>query len=619
MGQRHAARRGLWWPAGAAGEWMAAERVMAGPAMQDALVVLGAAAVVIPLFHRLRVSPVLGFMLVGLAVGPAGLGALAERLPLLAWVSITDRGRIAPLADLGVVLLLFMIGLELSWERILTMRRLVFGLGSAQLLGCTLAVAGAAVLLRVPPAAAVVTALALAMSSTAVVAQVLAEERRMTGLVGRVSFAVLLFQDLMLVPVLFGLGALAGDAGAGWAGFGLAVAKAVGMVALIVGGGRVALRPLFRGVARTGSPELFMAACLLVVLGTGVAAAAAGLSMALGAMVAGLLLAETEYRRQIEVTVEPFKGLLLGVFLISIGMSLDLPRIVRSPAEVLGAAAGLVAVKAAVTAGLARLFGLRLRVGGPAALLLGPGGEFSFAILALGEASGLLSPAQGGFAFIVAALTMAAIPLLSRLGTALAGKRPVPVAPDLLPPEAPAHGPPRVILAGFGRVGRTVAALLDAHALPWVAVDSNADRVAALRREGKPVYFGDITQLALLHRIGLEDARALVVTIDDRARADALVQAARAARPDLLIVARARDGRHAARLYALGASDAVPETIEASLQLSEAVLVDLGVPMGPVIVSIHERRAAMQEEIKAMAPGVAVVPRGQVRLRRRGV
>ncbi len=594
---------------------MAAEAMAGAGGMRDALVVLGAAAVVIPLFHRIRVSPVLGFMLVGMAVGPAGLGTLAEALPALRWVTIADRGRIEPLADLGVVLLLFMIGLELPWERIKTMRRLVFGLGSVQLAGSTVAVAGAAVLLGMAPAAAGVVALALAMSSTAVVAQVLAEERRMTGLVGRVSFAVLLFQDLMLVPVLFGLGAAGG--GAGWAGFALAVLKALGMVAVIVGGGRLALRPLFRGVARTGSPELFMAACLLVVLGTGVAADAAGLSMALGALIAGLLLAETEYRRQIEVTVEPFKGLLLGVFLISIGMSLDLARIARDPLPVLGAALGLVAVKATVTAVLARGFGLRLRVGGPAGLLLGPGGEFSFVILGLAQASGLVGPALGGFAFIVAALTMATIPLLSRLGTLLAGRRPVQVAADLLPPEMPGDGPPPVILAGFGRVGQTVAALLDAHALPWVAVDSDADRVAVQRRGGRAVYYGDITRPELLHLIGLADARALVVTIDDRARADALVQTARAERPDLLIVARARDGRHAARLYALGASDAVPETIEASLQLSEAVLVDLGVPMGPVLVSIHERRAALQGEIRAMAPGATVVSRGQVRLRRR--
>ncbi len=591
---------------------MAAGSEVGADGMRVALVVLGAAAAVIPLFHRLRISAVLGFMLVGMAVGPSGLGALAGRAPALAWITIGDRGQIAPLADLGVVLLLFMIGLELSWERMGTMRRLVFGLGALQLAGCTLAVMGAGMLLGVRPAGAGLVALALAMSSTAVVAQVLAEERRMAGPVGRVSFAVLLFQDLMLVPVLFGLGA-AGNAG--WAGFGLAVARAVGMVAAIVLGGRLALRPLFRGVARTGSPELFMAACLLVVLGTGLAAAAAGLGTALGALIAGLLLAETEYRRQIEVTVDPFKGLLLGVFLISIGMSLDLARIAQQPLQVLGAAAGLVALKALVTAGLARGFGLRWRVGGPAGLLLGPGGEFSFVILGLGQASGLVDAGLAGFAFILAALTMAAIPLLSKLGTLLAGRRPVKVRPDLLPPEVAADGPPRVIIAGFGRVGRTVASLLDAHALPWVAIDTDADRVAAQRGPGRAVYYGDITRPELLVRVGLADARALVVTIDDRARADALVGTARAARPDLLIVARARDGRHAARLYGLGASDAVPETIEASLQLSEAVLVDLGIPMGPVIVSIHERRAALQEEIKAMVPHATIVPRGQVRLR----
>ncbi len=594
---------------------MAVEGVVAAASMREALVVLAAAAIVIPLFHRLRISAVLGFMLVGMAVGPSGLGALAAALPWLSLVTIADRAEIAPFAEFGVVLLLFMIGLELSFERIRTMRRLVFGLGSLQLAGCTLAVAGAGTLMGIPPMAAGVVALALAMSSTAVVSQVLAEERRMTGLVGRVSFAVLLFQDLTLVPVLFGLGAL-GPGSAGWGQFGLAVAKALAVIVGLVLGGRLALRPLFRGVARTRSPELFMAACLLVVLGTGLAARAAGLSMALGALIAGLLLAETEYRRQIEVTVEPFKGLLLGVFLISIGMSLDLGRILHDPAAVLGAAIGLVAVKAVVTAALARAFGLRLRVGGPAGLLLGPGGEFSFVILAVGQASGLVGPELGGFAFILAALTMAVIPLLSKLGTALAGRRPAVVRPDLLPPHAPEHGAPRVIIAGAGRVGRTVAGLLEAHGLPYVAIDSDADRVAALRKEGKPAYYGDITQPELLKRIGLADARALVVTIDDRAHADALVATARAARPDLLIVARARDARHAARLYGLGASDAVPETIEASLQLSEAVLVDLGVPMGPVIVSIHERRAAFQDEIKAMVPHAVVVPRGQVRLRR---
>ena len=582
--------------------------------MHDALVVLGAAAIVIPLFHRLRISPVLGFMLIGLLAGPAGLGAFTETVPFLSLVTISDRERIAPLAELGVVLLLFMIGLELSFERILTMRRLVFGLGAAQLAGCTAAIAAAALALGVAPAPAITVGLALAMSSTAVVTQVLSMERRMTGQVGRTSFAVLLFQDLGVVPVLFALGVLGRGEAGGVVPLLIVVAQAVGMVVGIVLLGRLALRPLFRGVALTHSPELFMAACLLVVLATSLAAAAAGLSMALGALIAGLLLAETEYRRQIEVTVEPFKGLLLGVFLISIGLNLDLGRVFSNPAPILGAALGLVVLKAAVTALLARGFRVRWSSAIPAGLLLGPGGEFSFVILGLASATGMIDPGLAGFAFIVAALTMAAIPALSRLGHRVARPRAAVIPPELLPPGGDADTP-RVIVAGYGRVGRTVGGLLAAHGLPFIALDSDVRRVGSSRRAGAPVYYGDVTQPDLLRRVGLATARALVVTIDDRERADNLVRTARAERPDLLIVVRARDASHAARLYGLGATDAVPETIEASLQLSEAVLVDLGVPMGPVIVSIHERRAEFQAEIKAMVPGTEVRARGQARLR----
>jgi len=592
------------------------EAVQFGGPMREALVILGAAAVVIPLFHRMRISTVLGFMLVGVLVGPSGLGALTARAPWLSYVTMYDRERIASVSELGVVLLLFMIGLELSLERILMMRRLVFGLGALQVGVCALAVGGVAALLGTAPLGAAVIGVALAMSSTAVVAQVLADERRVTGLVGRASFAVLLFQDLAVVPVLFTLGVLSREGAGGWGAFGLAVGQALAAVAVLVGLGRLVLRPLFRGVARTRSPELFMAACLLVVLATGLAAVAAGLSMSLGALIAGLLLAETEYRRQIEVTVEPFKGLLLGVFLISIGLTADLGRVAAAPGAMLGAALGLIVLKAGLTAVLARAMGLRWAVGLPAGLLLGPGGEFSFVILGVGAGTGLLDADLAGFGFTVAALTMAAIPLLSRLGARLEVRRVAPIDPGLLPPDT-ADEAPRVILAGFGRVGRTVAALLDTHRIPYVALDNDAARVSASRRDGHPVYYGDVTQPELLRRVGLGDARALVVTVDDRVRADAVVRIGRGERPDLLIVVRARDGRHAAQLYALGASDAVPETIEASLQVAEAVLVDLGVPMGPVLVSIHEKRAEFQAEIKAAAPGALVRPLGQTRLRRR--
>ncbi len=324
------------------------------------LIVLGAAAVVIPLFHRLRISSVLGFMLVGIVVGPFGLASLAPSLPWLSAISISEPEAIEPIAHLGVVLLLFMIGLELSFERLVVMRRLVFGLGALQVVLCSGGLVGAAVLLGYGWMSATVVGLALAMSSTAVVIQVLSDEKRLNTTTGRTSFAVLLFQDLAVVPVLFVLSAVSPDNHASAASFGLVAIQALVAIAAIIAFGRLALRPLFRGVARTGSQEPFIAACLLVVIGAGLATAAAGLSMALGALIGGLLLAGTEYRRQVEVTIDPFKGLFVGVFLISVGMTLDVRTLSAHPLLVLGSSVGVVLLKLLVVAPLARAFGVKL-------------------------------------------------------------------------------------------------------------------------------------------------------------------------------------------------------------------------------------------------------------------
>ena len=576
-----------------------------------ALIFLGAVAVVIPLFHRLKLSPVVGYILVGVAIGPSGLGRFAGELPWLTAVTITDTETIAPMAELGVVLLMFMIGLEMSFRRLWVMRRLVFGLGAAQVGVSALAIGGVALWAGMPVSAAAVVGLGLAMSSTAVVLQVLADERRLTSPAGRTAFAVLLFQDIAVVPVLFMIGLL----GSGEGGL-LTLALALGQAALVVvaiyGLGQLALRPLFRAVARTGSPELFMAACLLVVIGTGIATAAAGMSMALGGLIGGLLLAETEYRRQVEVTIDPFKGLLVGLFLISVGMGLDLGQLAAAPVVVLGGAVVLVALKLAVVMVAVRVGGFGWGVGLRAGLLLGPGGEFGFVILGAALALGLVPAGLASQALIVTAITMACIPSLSRLGERLVKRPAVEVPAEFLPTDVAGAG---VILAGFGRVGETVGRLLEAHGVPYVAVDGDVDRVARMRKAGKPVYWGDVTRPEMLKLLHLDEARGLVVTMGDAEAADAVVKAALAARPDLRIVARARDGNHAARLYALGVTDAVPETIEASLQLSEAVLVDVGIPMGPALVSIHEERATMQAAIRAMAPQASMRTLGRRRLR----
>ncbi|HET6306832.1 MAG TPA: cation:proton antiporter [Rhodopila sp.] len=581
---------------------------------KPALIILAAAAVVIPLFHRLRLSPVLGFILVGVAVGPFGLATLAGRLPLLRAVTLSQPQTIAPIAELGISMLMFMIGLELSLERLRVMRRLVFGFGLAQFVLCALAIAAVAHALGASIEVAVVSGAALAMSSTAVVLQVLSQEKRLNGTLGRAALGVLLLQDIAAVPVLFFISILGAHAGGG--AFAVTALQAVVMVLGLIAVGRLVLRPLFRGVARTGSPELFVAACLLVILATGLATAAVRLPMELGSLIAGLLLAETEFRRQIEVTIEPFKGLLVGVFLISVGMSLDLGNIVADVPRLLAAGAALLAIKLAVIAALARGFGQRWLAGVQAGLLLGAGGEFGFVIFGLAGAEHLIGPDAARFPQLLVAVTMACIPALSSLGRAIGRRVPAMPAADLARLTAlPEDATPRVIIAGFGRVGETVASLLEVHAVPYVAVDNDPDRVAAMRAKGRPVSWGDITRVELLRRLHIGTARALVVTMSDHDASDRLVAVARAEQEGLLIVVRARDAGHAAHLYAIGATDAVPETIEASLQLSEAVLVDLGVPMGPVIATIHEKRAEMQALIRTMAPGAAVRVLGRRRLR----
>ena len=551
-------------------------------------------------------------MLVGVAVGPFGLAMLADQLPLLGAITLNRPQAIAPIAELGISMMMFMIGLELSLERLRVMRRLVFGFGLLQFVLCAVAIGAVAYALGAPPVLAAVIGPALSMSSTAVVVQVLSHEKRLGGPVGRASLPVLLLQDIAAVPVLFVIGV----SGTGGDPLTSSMVQAVVVVLGLIVAGRLVLRPLFRSVARTGSPELFVAACLLVILATGLATATVDLPMELGSLIAGLLLAETEFRRQIEVTIEPFKGLLVGVFLISVGMSLDLANIAADAPRVVVGCVGLVVLKLAIIAWLAHGFGLRWLTGLQAGLLLAPGGEFGFVILGLARAEGLISADVARLPLVLAAVTMACIPLLSSFGRRIAHSAPTAPAidPELLAPTAD-DASPRVIIAGFGRVGETVASLLDKHGVAYVAVDRDADRVAEQRKLRQSVYWGDITQVELLHRLHVETARALVVTMGDHAASDRLVATARGARQDLLIMVRARDAQHAAHLYAIGATDAVPETIEASLQLAEAVLVEIGVAMGPVIATIHEHRAELQAEIKAMAPHAEVRTRGRRRLR----
>jgi CPA2 family monovalent cation:H+ antiporter-2 len=575
---------------------------------KETLIFLVTAGIVAPLFFRLHVSPVLGFLLAGVALGPFGLGRLTERAPWLDALALTNVEAIGRVAAFGVVFLLFMMGLELSFERLTRMRRLVFGLGPAQVVLSSLLLGAVALWLGQPPAAALVIGTALSLSSTAIIIPVLAERKRLNLAAGRASFAVLLFQDLAVAPLLFMVTVLVGGRESGL-GIGLALTVATAALALtgLIVLGRLVLRPLFHSVAMTKSTEFFMAACLLVVLGTGLIAAVSGLSMALGAFIAGLLLAETEYRREIEVTIEPFKGLLLGLFFVAVGAELDLSLLIARPGPILFVACVIVIAKSLALLVLGRAFQLPGRAAREVALLLGPGGEFAFVMIGAATAGGVVAAPIGQTILVAVTLTMLITPALARLGEILAGKPPAAeLSPEALapPPEDEGH---RVIIVGYGRVGALIGEMLDRHKIPYIAVDASASLVARERRAGRPIFFGDATRLEFLRRCGIETARALVVTMDAPRANEAVVEAARTLRSDLTLVARARDAAHAKTLYDLGVTDAVPETIEASLQLSEAVLVDIGVPMGIVIASIHEKR----DEFRALliASGAPARPR----------
>lgn len=567
---------------------------------KELLLFLATAGVIVPLFGRLKLSPVFGFLAAGIILGPFGLGALAKDVSWLSAVSITDVGQIAPIAEFGVAFLLFMIALELSWNRLIGMRRLVFGLGALQVVVSAVALAIIAYWLGQSPASAAVIGSALAMSSTAIILPSLAERKRLNTTAGRASFAVLLFQDLSVAPLLFMVAMLGAREGTGL-GTGLLYALTPAVVALVglAGLGRLVLRPLFQMVAATRSNELFVAACLLVVIGAGLITALSGQSMALGAFIAGLLLAETEYRRQIEVAIQPFQGLLLGLFFVSVGARLDLSQIIADPAPTIGVAAGFVAVKAITLFPIALLMGLPKRAAGEVAIVLSPGSEFALILIGAAVASNIVSSTAGATTTVAATLTMVTIPLLIRvLGRDAPYARPDEAA---FPGLTPQHddGLERVIIVGYGRVGQLVADMLARHKLEFLAIDGDPALVSRERSRGKMIFYGDATRIDLLRRCGIQRARALVVTLDNAEAVESVVRAARSERPDLTIVARARDAAHASKLYDLKVTDAVPETIEASLQLSEAALIDIGIPMGLVIASIHEKRDEFRRMLQA--------------------
>ena len=579
--------------------------------LTNSLIYLSAAVIVVPLSRALGLGSIIGYLAAGIAIGPWGLGL------------VTNVDDILHFAEFGVVLMLFLVGLELEPKRLWSLRRPIFGWGSAQVLGCAALLFIAAIAAGASWRVALVAALGLALSSTAIALQVMGERNLLPTTAGQAGFSILLFQDVAAIPILALLPLLAAasvTAGAGNESWLWDAMRIIGVVAGIILGGRLVIRPLLRWIAKSRTPEIFTAASLLLVVAIAALMQLVGLSMALGAFLAGVLLAESEYRRELETDIEPFKGLLLGLFFIAVGMSIDFGVIARSPGVMAAIVAGLLLLKATVIYGVAVLMRLPPADRPVFTLLLAQGGEFAFVVFQAAAGSRVLTPEMASLLIGSVAISMLISPLLL-----------VAVDRLLLPRFAAGSGtkmeeisePQRapIIIAGFGRYGQIVGRLLSAQGIGATVLDHDADMIEAARSFGYKVYYGDASRLDLLRTAGAASARVLVVAVDDPGQSLAIVRLAQEHFPQLEIVARARDVTHWNELRDLGVMRVERELFESSLRSARTVLEVLGYAPSEArrqTLNFRRHNIALFEKMyphhKDRAKVIAVIKRGRAQL-----
>lgn len=562
------------------------------PFLRETLLFLTLVGILIPLLQRYRINQVLGFLAVGVLTGPFGFALWADRWPWLTTFSFQRGQGVQSLAELGVIFLMFLIGLELSVQKMWAMRRWVFLGGSAQVLLSSLAIGMLAYVFGNALAVSVVLGLVLSLSSTAVVMQLLSQQNDLAKPLGQATFGILMLQDLAVVPLLILLDLMANKSPDGIAEMlSLTALKSVGVVVLIFVVGRRIIRPVFRLFARQHQPEVFMALTLLIALSTAGATAAAGLSLALGAFLAGLLLAETEYRHEVEVTVEPFKGLLMGLFFMSVGMAIDLREVARYHYWIAASVVGLLTIKSVVAAGVFRVGGMSWGRSIEGGMLLAQGGEFAFIVIGAAAVLGLLQGDIAQFMLLVVSMSLMVTPMVAKVGKVLGAKLdhsidPATVdEPQIIAKTLSGH----VVIAGQGRVGQLLASVLHKKNVPYVGIEHDAEVVSRSVQMGHPVYFGNAERTRLLRKVHTAHAAALVVTMNQPVVALHTVRVARKAFPLLPIYARSRDEKHSRELVLAGATGVVSETLEAGLQLSAFALQAVGVPE-------HETAMALETE-----------------------
>lgn len=563
------------------------------PFLRETLLFLTLAGILIPLLQRFKINQVLGFLTIGVVLGPFGVAQFAQQMPWLSVIAFSGDAEVQSLAELGVMFLMFLIGLELSAERLWSLRRWVFLGGSAQLLLTAVMIGSLAYWFGNRLEIALLLGLVFSLSSTAIVMQLLTQQRAMASPMGQASFSMLMLQDFAVVPLLILVDLLGKKTTDNLSiVVGMTLLKSLAAVLFIFLVGRRVVAPVFRYFAQQRQPEVFMALTLLVTLGIAGATAAVGLSLALGAFLAGLLLAETEYRHEVEVTIEPFKGLLMGLFFMSVGMGINLAAFAQNYVWILASVLGLVLIKASVVAVIMRKGGLSWGKSIEGGFLLSQGGEFAFVIIGVAATTSILSRDTAQFMLLVVSISLLMTPFFAKAGHVLGQFVEQKFCSQQsqeqasLPEELSGH----VVIAGFGRVGQLLADILQKQGVAYVAVEHDAHVVANLRKQGRKVFYGNASRPELLRKMHMQHAAALLVTMDQPAAAMHAVLAARSEYPKLPIYVRSRDEIHALELRTAGATAVVPETLEAGLQLSFFALNALSIPEGEINHILDQER-----------------------------